>query len=243
MIRGPGAWCQLPSPLSGEIMAGLGFGWACVDMQHGPITIETAAAMVQSISVTGATPIVRVTSNEPWLIGQALDVGASGVIVPMVSTRAEAERAARACRYAPEGTRSFGPVRAPATERVFCVAMVETREAVENVKEICSVAGVDGIYVGPWDLSLAHGLAEPGPETEPAIARVLAACRSAGVAAGIAAGSGEAARTRLDAGFSFVGLASDFDFLAQAARRELEAALGGPPPTRDHPDGLVRAAL
>ncbi len=243
MISGPGAWCQLPSPLSGEIMASFGFDWVCVDMQHGPITIESAAAMVQSISVSGAKPIVRVTSNEPWLIGRALDVGASGVIVPLVNTRAEAERAARACRYAPEGTRSFGPVRAPATDRVFCLVMVETREGVENVEEIAAVPGVDGIYVGPWDLALSHGLEAPGPETDPAIERVLAACGRYGIAAGIHTGSGRSARAYLEAGFCFAAVASDIEFLAESSRRELEAALGELPPRPAGPDGLVRVAL
>lgn len=218
-------------------MAGAGFEWVGVDMQHGPITIDVAAAMVQSISVAGAVPLVRVPANEPWLIGQALDVGASGVIVPLVSTREEAERAAGACRYAPAGTRSFGPLRAPGTEKVSCLVMVETREGVENVEEICAVPGVDGVYIGPWDLALSHGLDAPGPETEPAIERVLAACRRHRLAAGIHTGSGESARAYLDAGFSFAGVASDLDFLAQSARREL-----GELPARAAPGGLVRIA-
>jgi len=246
-----GGWCQLPSPLSAEIMGRAGFDWVCVDMQHGPTTIEAAAAMVQSISIAGAVPIVRVPANDLRLIGQALDVGASGVIVPLVNSREEAERAAAACRYPPDGLRSFGPVRTPgavdgdpraANDHVLCLVMVETRAAVESVDDICSVPGVDGVYVGPWDLSLSVGSTTPGPEIEPLLKRILDACRRHGVAPGIATGSGESARARLDAGFTWVAVSSDIDFLAHHAREQLAAA-GREPAVRRAEDGLVHVAL
>jgi len=248
---GIGGWCQLPSPLSAEIMGRAGFDWVCVDMQHGPTTIETAAAMVQAISVAGAVPIVRVPANDARLIGQALDVGASGVIVPLVNTRAEAERAAAACRYPPDGLRSFGPVRTPgavdgdpraANEHVLCLVMVETGTAVENVDEICSVPGVDGVYVGPWDLSLSVGSTAPGPEIEPLLERILEACRRHGVEPGIATGSGKSARARLEAGFTWVAVSGDIDFLARHAREELAAA-GREPTAPGAAEGLVHVAL
>ena len=228
-----GAWCQIPSPLSAEIMAQCGYDWVCVDMQHGPTGVEALGAMVQSISVAGAAPIVRVPSNEPWLIGRALDLGASGVIVPLVNAPDEAERAAAACRYPPAGRRSYGPVRAPSAagtdteacnDHVLCLVMIETREGVENVERICAVPGVDGVYIGPWDLGLSHGLAGPGPELDPIVERILASCRRQGIAAGIATGSGEAARAYLDSGFVFAGVRSDVDLLAEAAGRELAGA-------------------
>ena len=247
-MRSPGAlgtWCQLPSPFAGEILARAGYDWVLADLQHGAGNVETAAAVVQSISVGGALPLVRVPWNEGWLIGRALDIGAAGVVVPLVNSAAEAERAAAACRYAPAGTRSFGPLRLPPAIEggVLCIVMVETREAVERVEEICAVPGVDGVFIGPSDLALSHGLEGPGPETEPAIARVLDACRRAGIAAGLHCPSGEAAKARLAQGFSFAAVSGDLDLLLQAAQRELAAALGEPPSRPGGPEGIVRVAL
>ena len=175
-----GAWCTLGSPLSVEVLGRLGFTYVCVDLQHGLDGLESAAQSIQAISTTGALPFVRVPANEPWLIGRVLDLGARGVVVPLVSTAAEAARAATACRYPPEGVRSWGAVRtsgslgATAVERnlgVLCIVMVETVSAVENLEAICGTAGVDAVYVGPSDLGLSHGL-PPGSELDRVIAGI-----------------------------------------------------------------------
>jgi 4-hydroxy-2-oxoheptanedioate aldolase len=247
-----GGWCTIPSALSAEIVGQLGFDWVCVDLQHGLAGLESAAPMLQAISVTGAVPLARVPANEPWLVMRVLDLGASGVVVPLVSSPAEAERAAAACRYPPEGVRSWGPVRtAPAlgadaaerNRRVLCLVMVETREGVESLDAICAVPGVDGVYIGPRDLGLSYGL-EPGEELDAVVERILTTCRAHGVPAGIHTRSGEAARRYAEAGFLFASVATDRELLAGAARRELAAALGAEPrPAQAAADGLLRAAV
>ena len=149
-------------------MAHAGFDWLCIDMQHGSIDYQVALSMLQAISTTDTVPIVRVPWNEPGIIMKTLDAGAYGVIVPMVNSRAEAEAAVAACRYAPQGNRSYGPGRAVlyagpdyfanANETVLCICMIETREAIERAEEIISTPGLDAIYIGPSDLSVSLGL-------------------------------------------------------------------------------------
>jgi 4-hydroxy-2-oxoheptanedioate aldolase len=232
-----GAWCALASPLSGEVLGRLGFTYVCVDLQHGLDGLESVGPAIQSISTTGTLPLVRVPGNEPWLIGRVLDLGARGVFVPLVSTEAEAARAAAACRYPPEGSRSWGAVRtsdalgASAPERnasVLCIVMVETVTAVQNLEAICATPGVDAVYVGPSDLGLSHGL-PPGPELDAVIAGIAATCARAGVPVGLHTRSGAAARTAVDLGFSFATISSDRDLLARSARAELTTALGHEP--------------
>lgn len=246
-----GSWCTLGSPLCAELLGRLEVAYVCLDLQHGLVGLEAGAAILQAISTTGAMPLVRVPGNEPWLIGRALDLGARGVVVPMVSTPEEAARAAQACRYPPDGSRSWGAVRtsaslgATAKERnavVLCIAMVETVEGVVHLEEICRTPGIDAIYVGPRDLALAHGL-EPGPELDTMIATIASRCRQVGIPAGIHAASGEAARQAIASGFSFATIASDRDLLARAARAELAAALGRDPGLGTAADAdLLRAA-
>ena len=146
-------------------------------------------AMLQAIAGGGSVPLVRVAANDPFAIGQALDLGAAGVIVPMVSSGEEAARAVAACRYQPEGIRSVGALRAGAGERPLCLVMIETREGLERAEEIAGTAGLDGIYVGPSDLALSLGL-QPTvrlehPPVLAALATVHAACADAGIVAGV----------------------------------------------------------
>jgi 4-hydroxy-2-oxoheptanedioate aldolase len=207
--------------------------------------------MLQAISTTGAVPLVRVPANEPWLIMRALDLGARGVFVPLVSSPEEAARAAAACRYPPDGSRSWGPVRgAPAlgasarerNERVLCLVMIETREGVARLDEVCAVPGIDGIYIGPTDLALSHDL-EPGPQAEPLVESILAVCRRLGMPVGIHTRSGERARAYAEAGFSFASLASDRELLAGGARAALAAALGREPSPAPPGEAVLRAAV
>ena len=141
-----GGWLTVPSGVSAEIMAHGGFDWVCIDMQHGMIDFSHVVPMLQGISSTDTTPLVRVPRNEPGIIGKCLDAGAWGVIVPMVNTADEARAAVAACRYAPAGIRSYGPLRANyyagfdyfsrANDEVLCIVMIETTVAVANVDEI-----------------------------------------------------------------------------------------------------------
>src|SRR5439155_10183409 len=179
-----------------------GFDWLCLDLQHGLIDYSTMLGMLQAVG-SRAPVVVRVPWNEPDEIMRPLDAGAAGVIVPMVGTAAEAEVAARACRYPPEGFRSWGPTRASlgdpdygpaaANRDVVCVVMIETVEGVENVREILAVSGVDAILIGPYDLALSWSgaLESPGkaPRDRELIGRVLDACAAANVAVATSVGS------------------------------------------------------
>jgi 4-hydroxy-2-oxoheptanedioate aldolase len=229
--------------MSAEIMAHGGFDWVCIDMQHGLIGYTEMFHMLQGISSTDTVPLVRVPRNEPGIIGKSLDAGAWGIIVPMVNSAQEAEAAVAACRYAPMGIRSYGPIRANyyagsdyfarANGEVTCIVMVETRVAVDNVEEIVSVPGVDAVYVGPADLSVTLGL-PPAPDNPDrsftdALEAVVDACRRHDVVPGIA-GNADTAVKRLQQGFRLVEVASDGGLLARGAGNALEQVRpgGGP---------------
>jgi 4-hydroxy-2-oxoheptanedioate aldolase len=238
-----GGWLTVPSSMAAEIMAHAGFDWLCLDMQHGLIEFPELVHMLQGISATNTVPLVRVPSNEPGVIGRVLDAGAWGVVVPLVNSPEEARTAVAACRYPPDGTRSYGPLRANyyagfdyfarANREVTCIVMVETRQAVDRVDEIASVPGVDAIYVGPADLSVTLGL-DPGPDHgehafTAAVDRVLDACRRHDVVPGIA-GNAITAPKRLAQGFRFVEVASDARLLAVGAGSALASVRPGVPP-------------
>ncbi len=184
-----GLWASIPSPLTAEAAALAGADYVVADQQHGALEPTTLMAMLQAIAGAGSAPLVRVARNEPFAIGQALDLGAQGVIVPMVEGGEEAAQAVAACRYAPEGIRSFGALRAGAGERPLCLVMIETRAGLERAAEIAAVPGLDGIYIGPSDLALSLGL-QPTirlehPAVLEALAVVHAACADAGIVAGV----------------------------------------------------------
>lgn len=235
-----GGWLTVPSSFAAEVFAHAGFDWLCIDMQHGMIDYQVAVTMLQAMSNTTTMPVVRVPWNEPGIIMKALDAGAYGVIVPMVNSRAEAEAAVAACRYAPRGVRSYGPVRAVyssgrdyfahADQEVACVVMIETKEALENLDGILSVPGVDAAFIGPADLSVSLGLT-PASDHEDAvfadaIERVLDACRRHRVVPGAHAGNVTTARKRLQQGFLMVEMCDDAGALARTAIADLKAVRG-----------------
>jgi 4-hydroxy-2-oxoheptanedioate aldolase len=231
-----GLWAAIGSSLTAELGAVTGFDYVCVDLQHGLSDERTMVTMLQATVAAGSTPLVRVAWNEPGLIMRALDLGATGVIVPLVGNRAEAARAVEACRYPPEGTRSYGPSRAqlvvgstvPAelAAAALCFVMIETREGLERVEEIAGTPGLDGIYVGPSDLSLALGLTPGvgGPALEEAIARVREAAHAHGLIAGMHCASGLAARARAAEGFELVTVGVDSSLFRATIARELSDA-------------------
>ena len=240
-----GGWLSIPSAFSAEMMAHQGLDWLCIDMQHGLIDYETALAMLQAISTTSTTPVVRVPWNDQAIIMKMLDAGAYGVIVPMVNSRADAEAATAACRYPPQGIRSFGPIRAVyyagfdyfayANQEVCCIPQIETATAVENLDEILSVPGVDAVYVGPMDLSISLGLPPQMDSEVPAYVearqRILEACRQHGVVAGINSSTLSAPK-RIAEGFRMVLVTSDFGALVRAVAEDVrsvrQAEPGGP---------------
>lgn len=175
-----GLWASIPSPLTAEAAADAGPDYVVVDQQHGAVDASLMLGMLQAISGAGVPALVRVGRNEPWVIGHVLDLGAAGVIVPMVDSGEEAARAVAACRYAPEGVRSHGVLRGAPEARPVCLVMVETARGLDACEAIAATPELDGIYVGPSDLALSLGRrptrrVEHQPVLE-GIARVRAAC-------------------------------------------------------------------
>ncbi len=240
-----GAWLSLPSPFSAEIMAHQGFDWLCIDMQHGLIDYQVAVTMLQAIATTPTIPFVRVPWNEMGIIGKMLDAGAFGIVVPMVNSVEEAKQAVTACRYFPQGSRSFGPVRASyyagadyfanANNEIACIPMIETRQAVERLDDILSVPGIDAVYVGPADLSITLGQ-QPRMDNEGAFEEarlaISAACKRHAVVAGIHANPSLAAK-HAAAGYQMITVGGDAGAIAAGAARDLktvrdQAAQGQP---------------
>lgn len=231
------AWLSIPSGYLAEGAGHQGFHSVTVDLQHGLIGFETAISMLQAISATPAIPLVRAPSSEPDTIMHLLDAGAYGVICPMISTAAAAADFVAACRYPPEGNRSFGPARAKlyggedyfesANAEIMAIPMIETAEAVQNIDDILSVLGVDMIYVGPNDLALGLGEKpgaewQEGSETAKAIAYIVQRAKAAGVPTGIFCSDGTCSKRRLDDGFNMVTVGNDFLTLMASMKREIE---------------------
>jgi 4-hydroxy-2-oxoheptanedioate aldolase len=228
-------WLSIPSAFSAEVMAHQGFDSLVVDMQHGVVDYQVAVTMLQAISTTKVIPLARVPWNDPARLMKILDAGVYGVICPMVNTRAEAEALVRACKYPPRGHRSWGPVRASlyagadygdrANEDTIVMPMIETKEAVDNLDEILSVPGVDAVYVGPSDLSLALGCKPRLDQTDAPVVeaqqRIVEACKRHNVVAGIHNATAAYAVKMIAAGYRFVTLASDSRFMAAKAAEEV----------------------
>ncbi len=229
-------WLSIPSAWSAEIMARAGYDAVVVDMQHGLADSGGLLTMLQAIGAAGVPGLVRAPWNEPSALMRALDAGAHGVICPMVNTREECEAFVAACRYPPRGFRSFGPTRslvsiapdyvARATSFSLTFAQIETAAGLANVEAIAAVPGLDGLYVGPYDLSLDLGLAEPGnlhdPQLAKACASVLEAAERHHLVAGIYTGSAEAGAEMASLGFRCVNIANDSNLLQRAAAEGLQ---------------------
>ncbi len=234
-------WCAIPSTASCEAMAHQGWDSLTVDIQHGLIDYSSALPMMQTISTTDVTPLARVNWNEPGQIMKILDAGCYGVICPMVSNKEEAERFVQACMYPPKGYRSFGPIRGliyggsdyaeHANDEILKLAMIETKESLDKLDEIMSTPGVDGIYIGPADLSLAIG-EKPGfdrPENSKAyseILRILEHAKKNNIFAGIHNGTPEYATKMIEKGFNFVTIASDLRALSAGAKSIVDKMKG-----------------
>ncbi|MDA4123507.1 MAG: aldolase/citrate lyase family protein, partial [Thaumarchaeota archaeon] len=192
-----GTWLESASPDVAEQLAGLGFDWLLFDVEHGVFTFPQVQQMMQAMAkFSDCVPLVRVPINEPVYYKWALDIGAWGVVVPMVSTREEAERAVSSSKYPPLGSRGCGPRRVTnygerhveyvesANDETLLVVMIETAKAMENLDEILSVRGIDAVFIGPDDLSLNLGVFEQwsSPTYRAALEKVLASCRVHGVA-------------------------------------------------------------
>ena len=224
-----GSWTALNSPVVAESLALIGHDYVCLDQQHGVVDDGAMVASLIAIASGGSAPLVRVAANEPSVISKALDTGAEGVIVPLVNDRQAAERAVMSCKYPPHGDRSIGPIRIagsgrgrpPMPVQAACIVMAESASAVANIDEICSVPGIDAVYVGPADLAASLGVpptlgVAPGVHAE-AVAKILAACARHDIVAGIHCGSTEQALECAELGFRMITISSDMQLLTVAA--------------------------
>jgi 4-hydroxy-2-oxoheptanedioate aldolase len=226
-------WLAIPNSFSAETMAHQGWDSLTIDLQHGVVDYQAMVTMLQAISTTSTVPVVRVPWLEPGILMKTLDAGAYAVICPMVNTRQDAENLVAWTHYAPRGTRSFGPVRAllyggadypqHANDTIVTFAMIETAKALDNLDAIMSVEGLDAIYIGPSDLSLALGCTPTFDDVDPkaaeAIDHILERAKAHGLVAGIHNGSPEAALKRIAKGFQFVTVSSDARLMAAGAQQ------------------------
>ena len=228
------SWMSIPSAALAAQVARLPLDGVCLDMQHGMIGFSDAVPMIAAINAAGRPAIVRTLWNDPALPGQALDAGATAVIAPMVNTRAQADLLVRAAKYPPIGARSWGGYTAlqasglvpgdylrEANRMTMVFAMVETVEALANLDAIAATPGLDGLFVGPSDLSITlsngAGIDKLGARTLEAMEKVAAAARGNGLVAGAFGGGAEVVRTYLKLGFTFIAAAVDVDLLQSGA--------------------------
>lgn len=232
-----GSWLNLGNAAVAEIMVRAGFDWLVVDLEHTVTTLREAEAIIRIVEYGGAVPLVRVSANDPTEIKRVMDAGAAGVIVPMVETGEEAERAVRSVRYPPLGSRGVGIGRAHGygpgfdgylranNDRAIVVVQIESITAIENLDNILAVDGVDATMIGPYDLSASLGV--PGqfddPEVVAALRRYEVASRTAKVPMGfhVVHSDPQGVEVRRRAGYSFLAYGVDFLFLGDACRNGL----------------------
>ena len=229
------SWATAPSAVLAGQMARLPFEAVCIDMQHGLAGFPDAVEMAPAIIAQDKPVIIRVLWNEPGIIGQALDVGARVIIAPMVNTAAEAAALVKSGKYPPQGMRSWGGYAAvqaaglvpaaylaEANRLTMLFAMIETHEALDNLDEIAAVPGLDGLFVGPNDLSISLGFgigADPKtPRIDTALKKIVAAAKANGLVPGVFGGSPDACRHYVGLGFRFIAAATDMNMLAAGAK-------------------------
>ncbi len=229
-------WLSISHGFTAEVMARQGFDALCVDLQHGTNEMSDVWPLLQAISQTDTTPFVRVAWNEPAAIMRALDLGAYGIIVPLVNTAEEAAMAVAACRYPPVGMRSSGPIRAAqyggadyqanANDEIIIMAMIETKEGLANLDAICATPGLDAVYIGPADLSFALGLEPRGDNPDPThlatCDKILETAHKHGIKAVMHCASGAFAAGAIKRGFDMVMLTSDLACMIASAKQQLE---------------------
>jgi 4-hydroxy-2-oxoheptanedioate aldolase len=229
-------WLSVSHTFTAEVMARLGFDALCVDLQHGTSEMGDVLPMLQAISQTDTVPVVRVAWNDPAAIMKALDLGAMGIIVPLVNNAEEAAKAVAACRYPPVGFRSNGPVRAVhyagsdyvanANDEVIVMAMIETKEGIANLDAICATPGLDAVYIGPADLSFALGMPpradNPDPLHMATCDKILAAAHKAGIKCVMHCAAAPFAAGAVKRGFDMIMLTSDLSCMIAGARAQLD---------------------
>ena len=237
-----GTWITMPDPFGAHLMSKTGFEWLTIELEHTPITFETAAQMFAIVAANGVVPLARIPWNTGENIKRVLDTGAWGIVVPMVNSRAEAEAVVKAARYRPIGERSIGgslhaanfatdasTYYAMANEEILVIVMAEHVEAVANIDDILSVPGLDAVFVGPNDLHASMGLAptfdSDNAQFNAALKTILASAKQHGIAAGIHVVDAAQAQRRIAEGWQFIAVASEAGFMLAKAG-EMTKALG-----------------
>jgi 2-dehydro-3-deoxyglucarate aldolase/4-hydroxy-2-oxoheptanedioate aldolase len=231
-----GAWVQIASPFTAEILSSAGFDWLMLDMEHGPGDILTLVSQVHAMKGTESVPLVRTPWNDFVAIKRILDAGTQGVLVPYVNTKAEAEQAVKACKYPLEGIRGVaGSPRAPgygqnlgqylqrANNEIFIMTAVETPEAVANLEEILQVEGLDGIFIGPMDLASSMGhFGDPSqPDVQEAIHAIESKVLAAGKVLSTTTGTWDSAKILFERGYQMLMLMADGVSLAKLATQKV----------------------
>ena len=230
-----GGWCTLPTSFAAELVASSGVDYAVIDLQHGLTGYSDLVSMLQAISLAGAVPLVRIPFGDYGMAQRALDAGAMGVVFPMVNTPELARTAVDCCRYPPLGERSFGPIRSkfnlgtdPAwvNSQILCLVQIETRQSMSSLDSILAVEGVDGVYVGPADLALSHGLAvgKPSSELDGLLRRIYEACVGHGKIPAIHTTSGADCLEKIALGYRMCSIGSDSVWLHAAYTEEVAKA-------------------
>ena len=232
-----GCWMSLADLYAAEILGTAGFDWIVVDGEHSPNDIRSIRDQMIALQASDSHPVVRVPIGETWLIKQVLDTGAQTVLVPMVETADQARELVRACRYPPDGARGVGAAAARAThfgsipdyvatadDQICLIVQVESRAGLENLDEICAVDGVDGVFIGPADLSTDMGFQGNAqtPEVHEAICDAIARIHKAGKAPGILGTKDDVTQSYRDAGEQFLAVGIDLLFFVRAARAAAE---------------------
>ena len=229
-----GTWITVESPIMTEMMSSLGFDYFVIDTEHAPLDPIMVQTLMQAMRPdTKTTPIIRVWWNDLVAIKRALDIGAYGILVPWVNSKEETEMAVKATRYAPDGLRGCGPRRAglfdpdylkTADEEIMVVVQIETKEAVANIEDICSVEGIDATYIGPADLSASYGhLGNMShPDVQEAIDIVYDASKAAGIGAGIHEASGSSIPERMKKRYNLVTLGNDLIYAKKGVQAQFK---------------------
>lgn len=228
-----GLWVSMANPYTAEMCAACGFDWLLLDGEHSPNDLSSLLGQLQAIAASSSAAVVRPVVGETWMIKQLLDMGATNLLVPMVDTAEQARELVRAVRYPPQGVRGVGSrlarvsgfgaeadYLAKANERVCLLVQVETEEGLRNLDEIAAVDGVDGVFIGPSDLSAAMGhLGQPGhPDVQAAIADAVKGIAAAGKPAGILSLNDEQSQRYIELGVCFAAVGGDIALLTDAGR-------------------------
>jgi len=233
-----GSWISTASPAVVDVLKFLPLDWFVFDMEHSPTGVESVGTMIGTLGGSNVAPIVRVGQADQALIKNVLDAGSEGIVIPLVNSKEEAERAVRLCKYPPLGIRGTAMGRAArygldgarylrsANDENMVIVQIETTTALSNLESIAAVNGVDVLFVGPSDLTMSLGLIDDrtNPRVVDAMLRVVGACREHGKAAGVMAATTDEAKKAVERGFGFISLGSDVRHLIVGAREFLKAA-------------------